>query len=138
MATRTFMINVTPHEAVVGDVTLLFIPETEGAAFADAYASLRTAQEGIKAAGDSIGADELRAVSAGMRAFVSNFLLPESVPDFESLRLPERVLVQLLEYVAELYGGGAGTKANPTGAAGGRSSGSSRPSKTTGKSGSAS
>lgn len=135
MATRTFSLNTEPHQAIIGDVTLLFIPETEGAAFADAYASLRTAQEGIKAAGDNIGADELRAVSAGMRAFVGNFLLPDSVPDFESLRLPERVLVQLLEYVAELYGGGSGAEGK-TGAPGGRSSGSSRPSKTTGKSGS--
>ncbi len=118
MAARSFSINTTPHEAVIGDTKLLLLPEVLGAEFADAYSLLKEAQQAVKDAGDNVGGDELRAINEGMREFINGFLLEESKADFESLKLPDRVLVQLLEYVAELYGGGtkkAGKKVGPGG-----------------------
>lgn len=115
MASKTFTINQTPHEAIIGDVTLLFVPETSGALFAESYSALREAQASITAAGENVGATELKTVSAGMRHFVESFLLPESLDAFDSLTLPDRVLVQLLEYVAELYGSGSAGKADADG-----------------------
>jgi hypothetical protein len=121
---RTFTLHTDPHEAVVGDTTLLLIPEVEGAAFAQAYADLRAMQDkvnnarGSKASGtkhakaDNVSPELLVELSATMRGFVRGFLLEESQPVFDGMRLPDRVLVELLEYTAELYGGGSG---NPSG-----------------------
>lgn len=108
MASKSFHINTEPHTAVIGDVTLSFEPEVIGAEFASAYSGLKVAQKQITDAGDNVGEAELLAVNAGMREFVGRFLLPESKPDFDALKLPDRVLVQLLEFVASLYGGGSG------------------------------
>lgn len=130
MASRTFAINTTPHEAIIGDTTLLFEPEVLGAEFAQAYDMLRTVQQKVKGAeggkasstkhakADSVDASVLADLSDAMRVFVATFLLDESREAFAGMRLPDRVLVQLMEYAAELYGGGSG---NPD-AAGGTSS----------------
>ena len=130
MATKTFEIRTEPHEAVIGPHTLLLEPEVVGAEFAQAYASLRDVQQKVKGAqggkasstkhakADGVDADVLTELSEAMRAFVRRFMLPDSQAVFDGLRLPDRVLVQLMEYVAELYGGGSG---NPA-AAGGTSS----------------
>jgi hypothetical protein len=118
MATKNFAINTEPHTAVIGDTTLRFQAEVSGAAFAQAYAGLREAQKQVKEAGDEIDPDLLLAVNAEMRAFLAGFMLPESAKVFDEMLLPDRVLVQLLEWVAELYGGGSGN------AAGGSSSAS--------------
>ncbi len=108
MAEKSFAINTVPHVATVGPHLLSFEPEVIGAEFAEAYAGLKSAQKQIKKVGDDIGASELLAVNAGMRDFLSRFMMPDSKELFETLRLPDRVLVQLLEWVAELYGGGSG------------------------------
>lgn len=108
MAEKSFAINTTPHVATVGEHVLKFEPEVIGAEFAQAYAGLKAAQKQVKKAGDDIGPDELLAVNVGMRDFLARFMVPDSKKLFESLKLPDRVLVQLLEWVAELYGGGAG------------------------------
>jgi hypothetical protein len=42
-------------------------------------------------------------------------MLPESAAAFVSVRLPQRVLLQLIEWVAELYGGGSGNPDAGTG-----------------------
>jgi hypothetical protein len=106
MTTKKFAINQEPHKAEIGEHTLLFQPEAVGAAFVQAYAGLREAQKQVKAAGDEIDPDLLLAVNAEMRAFLAGFMLPESAKVFDEMLLPDRVLVQLLEWVAELYGGG--------------------------------
>lgn len=106
MATKNFAINTEPHVAKIGDVEISFQPEVVGAEFAQAYAGLREAQKQIKAAGDDVSPEALIAVNTEMRAFVTGFMLPESVKVFNEMRIPDRVLVQLLEWVAELYGGG--------------------------------
>lgn len=108
MAERSFAINTKPHVATIGKYKLSFEPEVLGAEFADAYATLSGAQKKVKAAEDDIGATELMAVNASMREFLSRFMLPDSKELFETVRLPDRVLVQLLEWIAELYGGGSG------------------------------
>lgn len=102
------MINTEPHVINVGDTRLLLEPEVIGAEFAQAYAGLKQAQKKVKAAKDDVGPDELMAVNAGMRDFLRRFMLPESKEEFDALKLPDRVLVQMLEFVAELYGGGSG------------------------------
>lgn len=103
---RVFEIRTEPHVAKLGDVSLYLFPEVEGAAFAAAYAGLREAQKSITAAGDNVGPDELAAVNKGMRDFLSSFMTDESRATFTEMKLPDRVLVQLLEFAAELYGGG--------------------------------
>lgn len=128
---RTFEIRTEPHQAVIGDVTLLLEPEIEGARFATAYDKLRTVQTKVNASkgnkasstkhakDDGLDAATLTELSSAMREFIDGFLLPESRAVFESMRLPDRVLIQLMEYAAELYGGGSGNQ----GAVGGTSSG---------------
>ncbi|AMD42745.1 hypothetical protein SEA_XKCD426_4 [Streptomyces phage Xkcd426] len=119
MASKTFAINTEPHEAVVGTTTLLLEPEVIGAEFAQAYDSLRVIQTKVKTAQggkasstkhakeDGITSELLAELSDAMRTFVRKFLLPDSAAEFDKMRLPDRVLVQLMEYVAELYGGGS-------------------------------
>lgn len=127
---RTFEIRTEPHEAVIGPHTLLLEPEVVGAEFATAYAALREVQRKVRSAepakgsstkhakADGLNADVLIELSDAMRVFVRKFMLPDSQAVFDGMRVPDRVLVKLMEYVAELYGGGSG---NPD-AAGGTSS----------------
>lgn len=130
MATKTFEIRTQPHEAVIGPHTLLLEPEVIGSEFAQAYAAIREVQAKVKGAQaskgsstkhakvDGLDADVLTELSEAMRAFVRRFMLPDSQTVFDGMRVPDRILVKLMEYVAELYGGGSG---NPA-AAGGTSS----------------
>lgn len=118
MATKSFAIRTEPHTADVGGVQLLFVAETLGSEFAEAYSALREAQQKVtgrkasstKHAKEEAGTDPaaLKELHEAMRGFVRGFLLPESHAAFDGLRLPDRVLVQLLEWTAELYGSGAG------------------------------
>ena len=130
MATKTFEIRTDPHEAVIGATTLLLEPEVVGAEFAQAYAAIREVQQKVKSAqaskgtstkhakSDGLDADVLTELSESMRQFIRRFMLPDSKTIFDGMRLPDRILVQLMEYVAELYGGGSGNQV----AAGGTSS----------------
>lgn len=130
MASKAFEIRTEPNEALIGDATLLFQAEVVGAEFAEAYDALRSVQQKVKgleggkpsstkhAKADHVDSTTLAELSNAMRDFVGRFLLPESKTVFDSMRLPDRVLVQLMEWVAELYGGGSGNQA----AAGGTSS----------------
>ncbi|WP_284576858.1 hypothetical protein [Streptomyces sp. 2P-4] len=169
MANKTFALNVDPHEATIGDVTLLFQPEVMGDEFLDAYEQLQTSQKrlgvDVSELSKASPADLRRTVGA-LRVFLASLMLPESaeviarwdvvvgddevVDTFQSpeaaeekaagvegarvenrsLRLPDRILVQLLEWVVELYGGGAG-KRPPTSSTG--SSPASRPGGTPGR-----
>jgi aconitase A len=131
MASKRFEIRTEPHEAHIGNDTLLFEPEVEGAVFAQAYAEVRELQLKVQslkaqkgnsqkpAKAETINPAVLTDLSLGMRAFVRSFLLPESTPLYDAMRLPDRVLGELMQFAAELYGGGSG---NPD-AAGGTSTG---------------
>lgn len=120
MATRNFSLNTEPHSAVIGDKTFLFQPEVTGAEFADVYNELREVQKKIKDAGGGkasstkhakeadVSSDTLKELSAAMYGFAVAFMLPESRDEFAKMRVPDRVLVQLMEWITELYGGGSG------------------------------
>lgn len=108
MAGKHFALNTEPHRITIGDVELLLIPEAVGADFAEAYAQLKQVQKRVKGAGDDIESEDLAAISAAMKSFIRRFLLPESVKVFDGMQLPDRILVAVLEHVAELYGGGSG------------------------------
>lgn len=124
MATRTFHLNTEPHQAVIGPVTLLFQPEAVGSEFLTAYGELRDAQRKVtggkatssrSARAEDVSPEALDELAGSMRRFIGRFLTPESLAEFEALRLPDRILVQLIEFMAELYGGGSG---NPDAAGG--------------------
>jgi len=129
VATRKFALNTTPHVAEIGDTKLLFQPEVMGDDFLDAYEKLRAVQKEAKA-DDPANADpaELRKVTKALRDFLSDLMLPESRDAFAQIRLPDRILVELLEWAVEQYG------ARPTGS----SSGSAQASPTPGTRGSGS
>lgn len=119
MATRTFTLNTSPHEAVIGNTVLFLQPEVDGATFVEAYAGLRDAQAkvtGTKASSTKhakavdTDPETLRELSAAMRGFIRRFLLEDSTGPFDALSLPDRILVQLVEYLAEIYGGGSGNR----------------------------
>jgi len=130
MTTKTFAIRTEPHEAIIGSAVLLFEPEVLGSEFAEAYDTLREVQRKVKAVkgngssstkhakAEDLDTDTLIELSNAMRNFVSRFLLVDSREVFAGLRLPDRVLAELMEYVAELYGSGSGNRD----AAGGTSS----------------
>jgi len=129
---RVFTVRTEPHRAVIGDTTLLLVPEASSGDFLDAYNKMRAAQDlfnkksaGAKASGTKhakaadLDPEALGKLTQTMREFISRFLMPESAPVFASLKLPDRVLLELIEFAAELYGGGSGNQ----GADGGTSTG---------------
>lgn len=118
---KTFKLNTVPHEAEIGDTILLFAPEVLGDEFIEGYARLREVQQ--RASGDE-SVESVREVTQGLKEFLAGFMLPESRDTFAAMKLPTRVLVELAEWVAELYGGGAGgagkgNEGRPTGRSGG-------------------
>lgn len=167
MATRSFDLRTQPHEAVIGDTTLLFRPEVLGAEFLDSYERLKEVQQAAKGSGDdgdAIDAGLARQVTAAIRQFLAELMVPEAVLRFNrwdvmdgsgapvesfttaeeaqkraaavkgsevidrSLQLPDRLLAELIEWTAELYGSSGGDQARPTGS----SSASPRPSRRAG------
>ena len=124
MASRDFVINTEPHVANIGTDQLLFRPEVVGAEFAEAYAKLVDVQtkvnerRGVKssstkhAKADAVDPKTLVELNAAMREFLSGLMMPDSQKKFETLAVPDRILVQLLEWVSELYGGGSGKDAD--------------------------
>ena len=121
MAERVFTIRTEPHRAVIGDTTLLLVPEANSGDFLESYNRMRAAQQlfnrksgGTKASGtkhakaSEVDTEALAEVNKTMRDFIAKFLLPESVQVFAGMALPDRVLLELIEFAAELYGGGSG------------------------------
>lgn len=122
---KSFALNTIPHEAEIGDAVLQFVPEVPGDEFLDGYTRLRDAQK-TAADGEDTDPEHVRKVTAALREFLTEFMLPDSRQQFATMQLPTRVLMELTEWVAELYGGGASER--PTG----RSSGSPQPRRTPG------
>lgn len=136
MTERTFMIRTEPNRAVIGDHVLLFVPEVPGTYFIESYLHLQSVQASIeieqatrakvnsskhsKAA--PVDIERVKAANAAADAFLIRFLLDDEAKQvFKAVRptLPDRTVVELINWVAELYGGGSG---NPP-AAGGTSTG---------------
>lgn len=108
MASKNFAINTDPHDATIGDKTLFFVPEVEGSEFMTAYTELRDVQKIVGQNEVDATAEDLVMVNTAMRDFLSGLMLPDSRVTFDTMKLPSRVLVQMLEWVAGIYGGGSG------------------------------
>lgn len=114
VATRQFSIRTEPHTAKIGnDLELHFLPEVMGDAFLDGYDHLRQVQTQLGSNQTDANPAELRKVTAALREFLSSLMLPESAERFTTVMLPHRTLVELVEWVTELYG--EGTTGRPTG-----------------------
>ncbi|NEA39282.1 hypothetical protein [Streptomyces sp. SID11385] len=104
MATKTFALRTEPHVAEIGDEELAFHPEIDGDDYLDAYQEILDAR---RAAGDDdMDAAQARDVTVATRAFLAKLMLPESAERFASMRLPMRIMLELMEWVGDLYGGG--------------------------------
>lgn len=120
MASKSFALNTEPHVAEIGQDKLSFLPEVTGPEFADAYTKLRDVQTKAKAIesggkassskpAKSINRDDLVALTEATRGFIAEFLLDDDEKSrFEGMRIPDRILAQLMEWIVELYGGGSG------------------------------
>lgn len=116
MASKTFALRTDPHEAVVGPHTFLFPPEMDSGEFLEAYAGLKETQKAVGGTGkkaDGMDVEKAKAASQGLRVFLARLMLPESAEAFATVKLPDRVLIDMLHWAVELYGGGA--KERPTG-----------------------
>lgn len=126
---RSFALATEPHTAEIGDVELQFQPEIAADEFLDAYERVREASQAASAP-ESVTTDQLRDANRAVREFLGELMLPASAQVFAEMRLPSRVYAELLEWVLELYGGGASSE-RPTGS----SSASAPPSRRAGTSG---
>jgi len=111
MASKVFHLNTEPHIVEVGPYTFEFRPEANGSEFASAFKALSEAQASLPSGEGSVMSPEsLKAVNEGMKLFLASFLVPESLPEFEKAlpHLPDRVLVGMIEFLAETYAGGNG------------------------------
>lgn len=125
---RVFEIRTEPHRAVIGAETLLFEPEAVGAEYVTLYAELQRKQEEVSAKTAPRKASSTKhakpvvddlsnliELEEAMRNFLASFMLAESKLVFHQMRLPQRILIELIEWIGELYGGGSG---NPDAASG--------------------
>lgn len=109
MAKKQFTLNTSPHEAEIGDVTLRFVPEVMGDEFLDHYTQLQETTKRLDidlSDMTQVDVSQVRETKAALRQFLANLMLPDSSAEFAAMTLPDRVLVELLEWVVELYGGG--------------------------------
>jgi len=106
VAERSFEIRTEPHRVNIGALTLLFQPEAVGAEFLGRYEDLQAAQKLIGSPEDA-SIEAIQGVTTALTGFIRHFLLPESVEAFEGAVLPTRVLVGVVEFLAEIYGGGS-------------------------------
>lgn len=107
---KVFAIRTEPNSVMLGATEVFFLPEADGTEFIEHYAVLSAAQ---KAADPDDEAAAAVAVLAAMKEFIAKFLMPDSVLVFWSLKLPSRVVMEMVEHLAELYGGGS--EERPTG-----------------------
>jgi hypothetical protein len=110
MATKRFSLHTEPHIAEIGDRWAFeFRPEIDGDEFLDAYDALKERYGGLQlgATGDlnAIQTSDLREAVAAVRAFLATLMLPDSAARFEDAKLPTRIIMQLLEWAMEIYGG---------------------------------
>lgn len=129
MAERLFSIRTEPHVARLSDdVSFLFEPEVVGAEFVTAYTELQriqaevseklTPRKGSSTKHPKAAEVDLKVVAQldeAMREFLSGLMLPGSRQAFAEARIPQRVLIEMIEWTAELYGGGSGNQDAATG-----------------------
>ncbi|MFF2964221.1 hypothetical protein ACFVT1_36260 [Streptomyces sp. NPDC057963] len=114
MARKSFALRTESHVAEIGDdIELEFQPEVMGDEFLDAYEALQDTYTELgvdpsNAAGMTPA--QLRTTTDAVRAFLAGLMLPESAAQFDTMRLPHRVIVALLEWTMEIYGGNGGQR----------------------------
>lgn len=111
---KKFTVNTEPHVAEVGDDEFLFKPEAYTDELIEAWASLRVLEEASAATqekkgdGDKIDPTDLvertKRASSSIRQFIASMMLEESVPRFNEVKLPDRVLIEMMRWVMEVYG----------------------------------
>jgi len=114
---RSFALATEPHTADIGGTEILFHPEIPADEFLDAYELVREASQAARSP-ETVTADQLRDANRAVRTFLCGLMLPESADVFEEMKLPSRIYAELLEFVLELYGGGASGE-RPTGSSSG-------------------
>lgn len=118
MARKSFTVNTEPHVAEVGGKEYEFQPEVLGDEFLDGYAALK---DGYKEAGidpnnlEDVDPAALRKITVALRSFLTRLMLPASAEHFATARIPDRVLVELLEWINEVYGGAKRPPTSSTG-----------------------
>ena len=110
MATKKFSLHTEPHVAEIGDELAFELqPEVSGDEFLDSYDALKERYGGLQfgATADlnSIQTGDLREAIAAVRAFLASLMLPDSAARFETTPLPNRIVMQMLEWAMEIYGG---------------------------------
>jgi hypothetical protein len=115
MATKRFSLHTEPHVAEIGDeLAFEFQPEVDGDQFLDAYDALKERYSGLQL-GDGndlaqIQTADLREAIGAVRDFLASLMLPQSAAEFATAKLPNRVVMQLLEWAMEIYGGNDGQR----------------------------
>jgi hypothetical protein len=121
MATKKFSLHTEPHVAEIGDdLTFAFQPEVDGDDFLDAYDALKERYSGLQLGGgadlDGVQTGDLREAIGAVRAFLAELMLPADAARFATAKLPNRIIMQLLEWVMEIYGGGRPPTPSPASA----------------------
>ncbi|MEC3995148.1 hypothetical protein VSR01_17060 [Actinacidiphila sp. DG2A-62] len=115
MATKRFSLHTEPHVAEIGDdLVLEFQPEVDGDAFLDSYEQLKDRYSGLQLGGGNdlalLQTSDLREAIGAVRDFLASLMLPESAARFADVKLPNRIVMQLLEWAMEIYGGNDGSR----------------------------
>lgn len=108
MARKSFSLNTEPHVAEVGEHLFEFRPEVYGDEFLDGYTAMIEAQQALSGDDGRLDPAKLRELIQQLKDFLVPFMLEESAARFQETKLPQRVYMQLLEWIAEVYGGAAG------------------------------
>lgn len=121
MATKRFSLHTETHVAEIGtDLAFEFQPEVDGDQFLDAYDTLKERYSQLQFGGgaglEGVQTSDLREAIGAVRAFLAELMLPADAARFATAKLPNRVVLQLLEWVMEIYGGGRPPTPSPASA----------------------
>jgi hypothetical protein len=109
MATKKFALFTDPHVAEIGDdLAFRFKPEVMGDEFLDSYEALKERYGNLHLDSSdlaSLSTSDLREAIGAIRDFLTSLMLPDSAEEFAKTRLPNRVVMELLSWAMEIYGG---------------------------------
>lgn len=106
MARRKFEVGKEPHVAEIGDdVELKFVPELVTSELIEPLKALQQAQKRILGQNpEQIDVELTQENVVAMRDLLGALMLPDSAEAFASMTLPDRIVVQLVQWVMEVYG----------------------------------
>lgn len=114
---QVFSLNSEPHIAEIGDTELVFQPEADSDQFVDAWAAMQKAKESLE--GQQQTPESIRKGTKEARKFITTFMDQDSAKEFAKMKLPDRILVQLVKWITEIYGNNGGGQTRPTGSSNG-------------------